>query len=91
MHKCKITSPLFVPVDEQLSFPARYRLPAQLLPESYNITLWPRLRPHPLTGLYVFTGDAPAAPAADRIPSTVKVSASSGRLILSGSNPIPMK
>eukprot|EP00066_Takifugu_rubripes_P029132 XP_011618398.1 PREDICTED: aminopeptidase N-like [Takifugu rubripes] len=36
----------------------RYRLPAQLLPESYNITLWPRLRPHPLTGLYVFTGNS---------------------------------
>ncbi|KAM8822250.1 aminopeptidase Ey-like [Synchiropus picturatus] len=34
----------------------RYRLPAALLPRSYNITLWPRLTPDPHTGRYVFTG-----------------------------------
>lgn len=39
------------------SLPVRYRLPTELLPESYNLTLWPRLLPHPLTGLYIFTGE----------------------------------
>ncbi|XP_062277573.1 aminopeptidase Ey-like [Scomber scombrus] len=34
----------------------RYRLPTALLPDSYNITLWPRLSPDPNTGLYIFTG-----------------------------------
>ncbi|XP_061578144.1 aminopeptidase N-like [Cololabis saira] len=34
----------------------RYRLPTALVPESYNITLWPRLRPDPHSGLYIFTG-----------------------------------
>uniref|UniRef100_UPI0037E90B65 aminopeptidase Ey-like n=1 Tax=Semicossyphus pulcher TaxID=241346 RepID=UPI0037E90B65 len=34
----------------------RYRLPAGLVPDSYNITLWPRLSPDPHTGLYIFTG-----------------------------------
>ncbi|XP_042268842.1 aminopeptidase Ey-like [Thunnus maccoyii] len=34
----------------------RYRLPTALVPESYNITLWPRLSPDPNTGLYIFTG-----------------------------------
>lgn len=81
MHKCKIISTLFV--SEQLSFPVRYRLPAELLPESYNITLWPRLRPHPLTGLYVFTGDSQAALGVDSIHRRMKVSASSGSSILS--------
>ncbi|XP_041650601.1 aminopeptidase N-like isoform X2 [Cheilinus undulatus] len=33
-----------------------YRLPADLVPDSYNITLWPRLSPDPITGLYIFTG-----------------------------------
>uniref|UniRef100_A0A4W6F7S8 Aminopeptidase n=1 Tax=Lates calcarifer TaxID=8187 RepID=A0A4W6F7S8_LATCA len=33
-----------------------YRLPTALVPVSYNITLWPRLRPDPNTGLYIFTG-----------------------------------
>ncbi|KAM7003468.1 aminopeptidase N-like [Tautogolabrus adspersus] len=35
---------------------AQYRLPADLIPVSYNITLWPRLRPSPNNGLYIFTG-----------------------------------
>ncbi|XP_053175977.1 aminopeptidase Ey [Scomber japonicus] len=34
----------------------RYRLPTALLPDSYNITLWPRLSPDPNTNLYIFTG-----------------------------------
>ncbi|XP_069580564.1 aminopeptidase Ey-like [Brachyistius frenatus] len=33
-----------------------YRLPAALVPELYNVTLWPRLSPAPDTGLYLFTG-----------------------------------
>ncbi|CAJ1048730.1 aminopeptidase N-like [Xyrichtys novacula] len=32
-----------------------YRLPKSLIPFSYNITLWPRLKPN-ANGLYVFTG-----------------------------------
>ncbi|XP_060892349.1 aminopeptidase N-like [Labrus mixtus] len=36
----------------------RYRLPADLIPVSYNITLWPRLSPDPDTGLYIFTGQS---------------------------------
>uniref|UniRef100_A0A4W6F952 Aminopeptidase n=1 Tax=Lates calcarifer TaxID=8187 RepID=A0A4W6F952_LATCA len=35
--------------------PLSYRLPTALVPVSYNITLWPRLRPDPNTGLYIFT------------------------------------
>ncbi|KAM9854718.1 aminopeptidase Ey-like [Aulostomus maculatus] len=34
----------------------RYRLPSALVPDHYNITLWPRLSPDPSTGLYFFTG-----------------------------------
>uniref|UniRef100_A0A146WKL4 Aminopeptidase n=1 Tax=Fundulus heteroclitus TaxID=8078 RepID=A0A146WKL4_FUNHE len=34
----------------------RYRLPTDLVPEFYNITLWPRLKPNPNSGLYIFTG-----------------------------------
>ncbi|XP_034082999.1 aminopeptidase N-like isoform X2 [Gymnodraco acuticeps] len=34
----------------------KYRLPKSLLPQQYNVTLWPRLRPDP-TGLYIFTGE----------------------------------
>uniref|UniRef100_A0A3Q1EKQ9 Aminopeptidase n=1 Tax=Acanthochromis polyacanthus TaxID=80966 RepID=A0A3Q1EKQ9_9TELE len=33
-----------------------YRLPTDLVPEFYNITLWPRLSRDPNTGLYIFTG-----------------------------------
>uniref|UniRef100_A0A3B4ZW54 Aminopeptidase n=1 Tax=Stegastes partitus TaxID=144197 RepID=A0A3B4ZW54_9TELE len=33
-----------------------YRLPTALVPEYYNITLWPRLSRDPNTGLYIFTG-----------------------------------
>ncbi|XP_028286018.1 aminopeptidase N-like [Parambassis ranga] len=36
----------------------RYRLPASLVPEFYNITLWPRLSRDPETGLYIFTGQS---------------------------------
>ncbi|XP_034542646.1 aminopeptidase N-like [Notolabrus celidotus] len=36
----------------------RYRLPADFVPEFYNITLWPRLSPDPKTGLYIFTGES---------------------------------
>ncbi|KAM4733614.1 aminopeptidase N-like [Anableps anableps] len=34
----------------------RYRLPGVLVPEFYNITLWPRLTPNPNSSLYIFTG-----------------------------------
>ncbi|KAK5894007.1 hypothetical protein CesoFtcFv8_010744 [Champsocephalus esox] len=34
----------------------KYRLPKSLLPQQYNVTLWPRLLPDP-TGLYIFTGE----------------------------------
>lgn len=35
----------------------RYRLPDSLLPLSYNLTLWPRLKPN-TDGLYIFTGQS---------------------------------
>uniref|UniRef100_UPI0037E9A504 aminopeptidase N-like isoform X2 n=1 Tax=Semicossyphus pulcher TaxID=241346 RepID=UPI0037E9A504 len=35
----------------------RYRLPKSLMPDHYNVTLWPRLTPDETTGLYIFTGD----------------------------------
>ena len=35
----------------------KYRLPKSLVPQQYNVTLWPRLLPDP-TGLYIFTGEA---------------------------------
>lgn len=33
----------------------QWRLPQTLSPQSYNVTLWPRLQPDP-NGLYIFTG-----------------------------------
>ncbi|XP_068595934.1 aminopeptidase Ey-like [Brachionichthys hirsutus] len=36
----------------------RYRLSTDLVPDVYNITLWPRLSPEPITGLYIFTGQS---------------------------------
>uniref|UniRef100_A0A669DNQ8 Aminopeptidase n=1 Tax=Oreochromis niloticus TaxID=8128 RepID=A0A669DNQ8_ORENI len=35
-----------------------YRLPMDVIPEYYNITLWPRLSPDPNNGLYIFTGQS---------------------------------
>ncbi|KAB5571695.1 hypothetical protein PHYPO_G00228010 [Pangasianodon hypophthalmus] len=35
----------------------KYRLPDTLIPESYDVTLWPRLKPDS-TGLYIFTGNS---------------------------------
>ncbi|XP_019216757.1 aminopeptidase Ey [Oreochromis niloticus] len=35
-----------------------YRLPKNLVPETYNVTLWPRLTPDPTTGLYIFLGNS---------------------------------
>lgn len=35
-----------------------YRLPKSLVPDHYNVTLWPRLTPDLATGLYIFTGKA---------------------------------
>lgn len=32
-----------------------YRLPKSLIPESYNVTLWPQLQPNK-DGIYIFTG-----------------------------------
>lgn len=34
----------------------QYRLPKSLVPISYNLTLWPRLKKDNTTGLYNFTG-----------------------------------
>ncbi|XP_054883503.1 aminopeptidase Ey-like isoform X2 [Poeciliopsis prolifica] len=34
----------------------RDRLPGDLVPEFYHITLWPRLKPNPNSNLYIFTG-----------------------------------
>ncbi|XP_051239122.1 aminopeptidase N-like [Dicentrarchus labrax] len=36
----------------------RFRLPTDLVPDCYNITLWPRLSPEPSSGLYIFTGQS---------------------------------
>ncbi len=36
----------------------KYRLPQSLVPDHYNVTLWPRLTPDVTTGLYIFTGKA---------------------------------
>ncbi|XP_060892359.1 aminopeptidase N-like [Labrus mixtus] len=36
----------------------KYRLPKSLVPDHYNVTLWPRLTPDDTTGLYIFTGDS---------------------------------
>uniref|UniRef100_A0A669BWU9 Aminopeptidase n=1 Tax=Oreochromis niloticus TaxID=8128 RepID=A0A669BWU9_ORENI len=36
----------------------KYRLPKNLVPETYNVTLWPRLTPDPTTGLYIFLGNS---------------------------------
>ncbi|XP_070828039.1 aminopeptidase N-like [Chaetodon trifascialis] len=35
-----------------------YRLPTDLVPVNYKITLWPRLSRDPNTGLYIFTGQS---------------------------------
>ncbi|XP_033491056.2 aminopeptidase N-like [Epinephelus lanceolatus] len=34
----------------------QYRLPKNLVPDHYNVTLWPRLTPDETTKLYIFTG-----------------------------------
>lgn len=34
----------------------QWRLPQTLSPRTYNVTLWPRLKPDLTTGLYIFTG-----------------------------------
>lgn len=36
----------------------QYRLPTNLVPYTYHVTLWPRLTPDNETGLYIFTGKA---------------------------------
>ncbi|XP_039989347.1 aminopeptidase N-like [Xiphias gladius] len=36
----------------------KYRLPKSLVPDHYNVTLWPRLTPDATTGLYIFTGES---------------------------------
>ncbi|XP_061732049.1 aminopeptidase N-like isoform X2 [Nerophis ophidion] len=34
----------------------QYRLPGSLVPDSYEVTLWPRLEPNASSGLFIFTG-----------------------------------
>lgn len=34
----------------------QYRLPKSLVPLSYRVKLWPRLKPDPVSNLYIFTG-----------------------------------
>lgn len=34
----------------------KYRLPTNLVPDNYHVMLWPRLKPDPESGLYIFTG-----------------------------------
>ncbi|XP_071775463.1 aminopeptidase N isoform X2 [Centroberyx gerrardi] len=36
----------------------KYRLPKSLVPDHYNVTLWPRLTPDEVSGLYIFTGES---------------------------------
>lgn len=36
----------------------QYRLPPHLVPHTYDVTLWPRLKPDATTGLYIFTGSS---------------------------------
>uniref|UniRef100_A0A3P9H8D5 Aminopeptidase n=1 Tax=Oryzias latipes TaxID=8090 RepID=A0A3P9H8D5_ORYLA len=36
----------------------KYRLPTNLVPDNYNVMLWPRLKPDPESGLYIFTGES---------------------------------
>ncbi|XP_041652254.1 alanyl (membrane) aminopeptidase b [Cheilinus undulatus] len=36
----------------------KYRLPKSLVPDHYNLTLWPRLTPDKISGLYIFTGES---------------------------------
>ncbi|XP_049929901.1 aminopeptidase N-like [Epinephelus moara] len=36
----------------------QYRLPKNLVPDHYNVTLWPRLTPDETTKLYIFTGQS---------------------------------
>ncbi|XP_057691883.1 alanyl (membrane) aminopeptidase b, tandem duplicate 1 [Corythoichthys intestinalis] len=36
----------------------KYRLPKNLVPERYNVTLWPRLTKDNKTGLWIFTGES---------------------------------
>uniref|UniRef100_A0A8C2X9K7 Aminopeptidase n=1 Tax=Cyclopterus lumpus TaxID=8103 RepID=A0A8C2X9K7_CYCLU len=36
----------------------KYRLPKTLVPDHYNVTLWPRLTLNTTTGLYIFTGES---------------------------------
>ncbi|XP_063336384.1 aminopeptidase N-like [Pelmatolapia mariae] len=35
-----------------------YRLSMDVIPEYYNVTIWPRLSPDPNNGLYIFTGQS---------------------------------
>lgn len=39
----------------------KYRLPKNLVPHFYNVTLWPRLEPDNKTNLFIFTGKASCA------------------------------
>uniref|UniRef100_A0A8P4JVL2 Aminopeptidase n=1 Tax=Dicentrarchus labrax TaxID=13489 RepID=A0A8P4JVL2_DICLA len=36
----------------------KYRLPKSLVPDHYNVTLWPRLKQNLTTGLFIFTGQS---------------------------------
>lgn len=39
----------------------KYRLPTNLVPHFYNVTLWPRLEPDNKTNLFIFTGKSSCA------------------------------
>uniref|UniRef100_A0A672HEJ7 Aminopeptidase n=1 Tax=Salarias fasciatus TaxID=181472 RepID=A0A672HEJ7_SALFA len=51
-----VTYQKMVPGVVHLCSSSRYRLPTSLVPESYSVTLWPRLSHDTNSGLYVFTG-----------------------------------
>ncbi|XP_056595840.1 alanyl (membrane) aminopeptidase b, tandem duplicate 1 [Triplophysa dalaica] len=49
------TVPTTVPSNEPWD---QFRLPQTLIPEWYNVLLWPRLKPDPTTSLYTFSGNS---------------------------------